>query len=69
MIMVQAPQCQVALMTALPCACPATNVQAMGAVRATGLIWVAVLKRDPHAPGLPEQSGMPRPVGGELHAG
>jgi hypothetical protein len=54
-------------MTGLPCArpprlsesdggqaCPVTNVQAMGgAVRATGLIWVAVLKRDPHAPGLP----------------
>jgi hypothetical protein len=35
-------------MTGLLCACPVTIVQAMGAVRATGLFWVAVLKRDPH---------------------
>ena len=42
-------------MTELPCACPRTNVQAMGAVRATGLIWVAVLKRDPLPPVCPEQ--------------
>jgi len=35
----------------LPCACPATNVQAMGAVRTTGPFWVAVLKKDPHVPG------------------
>jgi len=56
-------------MTDLPCACPVTNVQAMGAVRPAGLIWVADLKRDPHAPGLPEQNELSRPsgLGASLH--
>jgi hypothetical protein len=40
-------------MTGLLCACPVTIVQAVGAVRATGLFWVAVLKRDLHALGWP----------------
>jgi hypothetical protein len=48
--MVGAPQRKVARMTGLLCAYPVTYVEAMGAVRATGLFWVAVLKRDPMPP-------------------
>jgi hypothetical protein len=54
-IIVQAPQRKVARMTGLLCACPVTDVQAMGAVRVTGLYWVAVLKRDPPCPRLAQR--------------
>jgi len=39
----------------------------MGAVRMGGVLWVAVLKRDPHAPGGPVRKGCPALQSGEAH--
>jgi len=41
----------------------------MGAVRMGGVLWVAVLKRDPHAPGGPVRKGCPALQSGEFHYG
>ena len=39
----------------------------MGAVKMGGVLWVAVLKRDPHAPGGPVRKGCPALQSGEVH--
>ena len=39
----------------------------MGAVRMGGVLWVAVLKSDPHAPGGLVKKGCPALQNGEFH--
>jgi hypothetical protein len=56
-------------MMKLPCAVPGALKLWMGAVRMGGVLWVTVLKRDPHAPGGPVRKGCHARKRGGFHSG